>query len=322
SIVIEGGIGIFDIVGFDQSLIVIKQVLHDVYGLCQDGMIIRATAHGRSTTALDIEMAPYPLRAKNLQELIRVVNEVGFIKEFGFTVGILKDSLVMRYLDTGRPLPRLIESSCFGCKNDMVWCLLPDISLCLLKAQCIGQTVTYPRFANDTDLVRVSFLFESDVNDVVINHEFIKDIRGQFVRQLNCSLEHLDNIKMVYSDFHVYEIRLDVFKQTGMEPEQEFDTREAITDLENLVYRLHVLADTGKLSIITENVNMTSMIQSVVYRQLISGYMKSDRKTKQIVGDRFVLSSLLPLGVVLFILVWLVAVAKVHQRYRKTLKRM
>ncbi|XP_060559009.1 uncharacterized protein LOC132719266 [Ruditapes philippinarum] len=127
---------------------------------------------------------------------------------------------------------------------------------------------------------------------------------------------------MVYSDFHVYEIRLDVFKQTGMEPEQEFDTREAITDLENLVYRLHVLADTGKLSIITENVNMTSMIQSVVYRQLISGYMKSDRKTKQIVGDRFVLSSLLPLGVVLFILVWLVAVAKVHQRYRKTLKRM
>jgi hypothetical protein len=64
------------------------------------------------------------------------------------------------------------------------------------------------------------------------------------------------------------------------------------------------------------------MIQSVVYRQLISGYMKSDRKTKQIVGDRFVLSSLLPLGLVLFILVWLVAVAKVHQRYRKTLKRM
>jgi hypothetical protein len=47
SLVIEGGIGIFDIIGFDQSLIVIKQVLHDVYGLCQDGMIIRATAHGK-----------------------------------------------------------------------------------------------------------------------------------------------------------------------------------------------------------------------------------------------------------------------------------
>jgi hypothetical protein len=74
-------------------------------------------------------MAPYPLRAKNVQELIRVVNEVGYISELGFTVGILKNSLVIRYLDTGNIFIYLL-TECLK-----VFYFLPYLLLKILNSQ-------------------------------------------------------------------------------------------------------------------------------------------------------------------------------------------
>ncbi|XP_060588048.1 uncharacterized protein LOC132743535 [Ruditapes philippinarum] len=167
-------------------------------------------------------------------------------------------------------------------------------SFCMPIEERIETNTPYPRFANDTDLARVSLFFycDSQVNQMDITEDLINDIRKQFADQLNCSLTFVDNILMAQSDINTFEMRLDIVNQGS------------IKELENVLYKFHKAADKGQLRISTAYANLTSMVKSVVYRQMIYGFSRTTKKKSR--GDYFIVASFLPL-VIVFSLVVIVA---------------
>jgi hypothetical protein len=79
----------------------------------------------------------------------------------------------------------------------------------------------------------------------------------------------------------------------------------SIKGLENVLYKFHKAADKGQLRISTAYANLTSMVKSVVYRQMIYGFSRTTKKIKSR-GDYFIVASFLPL-VIVFSLVVIVA---------------
>ncbi|XP_060572110.1 uncharacterized protein LOC132730248 [Ruditapes philippinarum] len=185
-----------------------------------------------------------------------------------------KSAINIYFSEKDKPIPKyLANSECFGCLENEVWCILMNASLCMEKVKCIENLIKLPKFANDTDLVRISILVESDTTDFVIDEILKVAIKQQLAEQIMCPSNILTRVDIVHLEQLHYEIGLQINNQNNL------------TELEEFTMKLYKLTDIGILKFVTQSAILTSVQESFLYQQRIYGYTKeAEKQTASSVG--------------------------------------
>ncbi|XP_053382179.1 uncharacterized protein LOC123541127 [Mercenaria mercenaria] len=262
SIEVHGSIRLLDLYGIDFAINAVEESMATLHGFCRSAVRASLFGHGRAKFGIALSIYPSPGRDEAFGKFLHMIESNDEIEVSGLTVSKVEGSLSVKYLDPHKPIPRFVDNDCFGCSSSETWCILPNISLCLPKIQCLGEHALVQKFAPDTEIVRVSILMSSEAEFVDITDEFKDVMRQQIADQLYCSQDMLKKVNMVTSEDGKFELGFDIVLR-----ENNAELREIVIFLQNIV-------DSEEFYIETTEVSLKAESDSLIYQQFISGYPK------------------------------------------------
>ncbi|XP_045182105.2 uncharacterized protein LOC123540852 [Mercenaria mercenaria] len=303
SIEVHGSIRLLDVYGLDVAIAAIEDSMADLHGFCRSAIHAKLFDHGRTKTGLLVWVQPSLGRKVSMEKFLDMIQNNDDIAVDNLIVSKVENSLSVTYSEPHKPIPRYIDNDCFGCASIEVWCILPDISLCLSKFECLDQQALAMKFAPDTEIVRVSILMSSETEFVDVTDEFKDVMKQQIADQLYCSAELLRNVNMVTAEDELLELGFEII------------LRDNNAELKELVIHLQRITDRGEMYIKTTEASLTAVSNSLLYQQFISGYPKpkKDELVSSHLGNAVTGGSFFAL-LILVITLFIKAGRKLHTR--------